>query len=61
MCQIKSCLLHLILDTAAFCSVFDYLPALTPTGTYVLVGGDMNRLFQAMLLGPWLTDWAAGL
>jgi NADPH:quinone reductase-like Zn-dependent oxidoreductase len=45
----------LILDTAAFCSVFDYLPALTPTGAYVLVGGDMKRLFQAMLLSPWIT------
>lgn len=45
----------LILDAAAYSPIFGYLPALTPTGTYVLVGGDINRLFQAMLLGPWMT------
>jgi D-arabinose 1-dehydrogenase-like Zn-dependent alcohol dehydrogenase len=28
----------LILDVAAYRSVFDYLPILTPEGTYVLVG-----------------------
>ncbi|MGF1566792.1 MAG: NAD(P)-dependent alcohol dehydrogenase [Nodosilinea sp.] len=42
----------LILDMAAYRSCFDYWPALTPTGTYVMVGGSMPRLFQAMLLGP---------
>ncbi len=43
----------LILDAAAFRSIFDYLPILTPTGTYVLVGGSTTRLFQVMLfLGP---------
>lgn len=41
----------LILDAAAYRSVFDYLPVLTPKGTYVLVGGSTARLFQVMLLG----------
>jgi NADPH:quinone reductase-like Zn-dependent oxidoreductase len=41
----------LILDAAAYRSVFDYLPVLTPKGTYVLVGGATARLFQVMLLG----------
>ncbi|NJN29109.1 MAG: NAD(P)-dependent alcohol dehydrogenase [Synechococcales cyanobacterium RM1_1_8] len=43
----------LILDAAAYRSVFDYFPALTPQGTYVLVGGSMGRLVQAMILSPW--------
>ncbi len=41
----------LILDAAAYRSVFDYLPVLTPKGTYVLVGGATARFFQVMLLG----------
>jgi NADPH:quinone reductase-like Zn-dependent oxidoreductase len=41
----------LCLDTAAYRSVFDYLPALKPAGTYVLVGGATPRIFQIMLLG----------
>jgi NADPH:quinone reductase-like Zn-dependent oxidoreductase len=45
----------LILDAAAYRSVFDYLPSLTPIGTYVLIGGSTTRLFQTMILGPWLS------
>jgi len=45
----------LIFDAAAYRSVFDYLPALTPEGTYVLVGGSTARFFQAMFLGPWIS------
>jgi NADPH:quinone reductase-like Zn-dependent oxidoreductase len=41
----------LILDAAAYRSVFDYLPTLTPAGTYVLVGGNIARFFQVMLFG----------
>lgn len=41
----------LIIDVAAYRSVFDYLPALKPTGTYVLVGGAIARLFQVMIFG----------
>jgi 2-desacetyl-2-hydroxyethyl bacteriochlorophyllide A dehydrogenase len=45
----------LILDAAAYRSVFDYLPALTPDGTYVLVGGSIARFFQVMWLGSWIS------
>jgi NADPH:quinone reductase-like Zn-dependent oxidoreductase len=41
----------LILDAAAYRSVFDYLPILNPAGTYVLVGGSTARFFQVMLFG----------
>lgn len=42
----------LILDVAAYRSITDYLPALTPKGTYVLVGGATAQFLQGMLLGP---------
>ncbi len=45
----------LILDAAAYRSVFDYLPVLAPQGTYVLVGGSTARLFQVMLFGSWIS------
>ncbi|WP_404789515.1 NAD(P)-dependent alcohol dehydrogenase [Altericista sp. CCNU0014] len=45
----------LILDAAAYRSVFDYLPALTSRGTYVLVGGSTARLFLVMLFGSWIS------
>jgi NADPH:quinone reductase-like Zn-dependent oxidoreductase len=46
----------LIVDIAAYRSVFDYLPILTRSGSYVLVGGSISRLFQVMLfLGPWIS------
>jgi NADPH:quinone reductase-like Zn-dependent oxidoreductase len=41
----------LILDVAAYRSILDYLPALTPKGTYVLVGGATAQFLQGMLLG----------
>jgi NADPH:quinone reductase-like Zn-dependent oxidoreductase len=44
-----------ILDTAAYRPAAEFLPALTPEGIYVLIGGSTLRLFQAMLLGPWLS------
>ena len=47
----------LIIDAAAYRSVFDWLPTLTPQGTYVLVGGGTPRFFQAMLLGPMITKF----
>jgi NADPH:quinone reductase-like Zn-dependent oxidoreductase len=45
----------LILDAAAYRSVYDYLPIVKPQGRYVLVGGSTLRLFQTMLLGPWIS------
>ena len=36
-------------------SMFAYKRALAPTGRYVVTGGSMAQLFQAMLLGPLLS------
>jgi len=45
----------LILDVKTNRSMFDYARALNPHGVYVTVGGSMARLFQALLLGPWIS------
>ena len=44
----------LILDVKTTRSILDCARALNPNGTYVTVGGSMARLFQALLLWPWL-------
>jgi NADPH:quinone reductase-like Zn-dependent oxidoreductase len=45
-----------ILDVTAYRSVLLCQKALTPTGTYVLVGGSIAYLFLTMLfLGPWIS------
>jgi NADPH:quinone reductase-like Zn-dependent oxidoreductase len=41
----------LIFDVAAFRSISAYKRILSPTGTYVLAGGSMARIFQSMLKG----------
>jgi NADPH:quinone reductase-like Zn-dependent oxidoreductase len=41
----------LILATAGYRSIFDYKRALAPEGTYVMTGGSMAQVFQAMA-GP---------
>jgi NADPH:quinone reductase-like Zn-dependent oxidoreductase len=41
----------LIVDVAAYRSVFDYAAILKPEGTYVLIGGAIARLFQVLLFG----------
>jgi len=43
----------LILDVKAFHSAFDYKRALSPGGTYVMMGGP--SALQIMLLGAWLS------
>jgi NADPH:quinone reductase-like Zn-dependent oxidoreductase len=45
----------LILDVAAYHSIFDYKRALSPKGIYVMVGGSMAQVFQVMFLGPWIS------
>ena len=45
----------LILGANAHHSIFDYRRALSPDGIYVVVGGGLARIFQAMLLGPLLS------
>ena len=41
----------LILDAAAYRSVFDYAPILKPDGTYILIGGSISRLVLVLLFG----------
>jgi len=43
----------LILDVHTCRSMFDYKRALTPTGTYAIVGGSSLRVDQALLLRLW--------
>ena len=45
----------LILDVKTNRSIFEYARALSPNGSYVTVGGSMARLFQALLLWPWMS------
>ena len=45
----------LILAANGYHSILDYKRALSPKGTYVMVGGSMAQMFQAMLLGPWIS------
>ena len=42
----------LILAANGYHSISDYKRALSPKGTYVMTGGSMAQVFQAMLLGP---------
>jgi NADPH:quinone reductase-like Zn-dependent oxidoreductase len=42
----------LILDVKTNRSIFNYLRALSPNGSYITVGGSMSRLLQALILGP---------
>jgi NADPH:quinone reductase-like Zn-dependent oxidoreductase len=45
----------LIIDVAAYSSVFDYKRALSPNGVYGVIGGSTARFFQTALLGRWIT------
>lgn len=36
-------------------SIFDYKRALSLRGIYVMTGGNTAQLFQALLLGPWIS------
>lgn len=45
----------LILDVIANRSIFDYKRALSTNGKYVMIGGTTARIFQMMLLGPWIS------
>lgn len=42
----------LILDAKTNRSIFNYVRALRPNGTYVTVGGSIMRLLQAFIIGP---------
>jgi NADPH:quinone reductase-like Zn-dependent oxidoreductase len=43
----------LILDVYGYRSMFDYRRALSPTGTYAMVGGTVPRILQALFLRLW--------
>ena len=43
----------LILGANGFHPLADYKRALAPGGSYVMTGGTMKQIFQAMLLAPW--------
>ena len=43
----------LILDVQGVRSMFDYKRALSPHGTYAMVGGDMPRMLQALFFRLW--------
>lgn len=45
----------LILAANGFHPLADYKRALAPGGTYVMTGGSMRQIFQAMLLAPWFS------
>ena len=45
----------LIVGVNAHHSIFDYLRALRPDGTYVAIGGGLPQIFQTMLLAPFLS------
>jgi NADPH:quinone reductase-like Zn-dependent oxidoreductase len=45
----------LILDVAAYRSIFAYKRALSPKGICVFVGGSMAVVFLAVFLGPWIS------
>jgi len=45
----------LILAANGFHPIFDYKRALRPKGVYVMSGGSGTQMFQAMLLGPFIS------
>jgi NADPH:quinone reductase-like Zn-dependent oxidoreductase len=45
----------LILGAGGYRSIFDYRRALRPEGTYVMVGGAMAQVYEAMFLGPFVS------
>jgi len=48
-------LYDLILAVNGYRSISDYKRALNPTGRYVMSGGTTAQMFEAMLLGPWMS------
>jgi len=45
----------LILAANGYHSLSDYKRALRPKGIYVMTGGSKAQMFQAILLGPWIS------
>jgi NADPH:quinone reductase-like Zn-dependent oxidoreductase len=45
----------LILAANGYHPIFDYRRALSPKGIYVMTGGSMNQMTEAMFQGPWIS------
>ncbi len=45
----------LILAANGYHSISNYKRALNPKGIYVMTGGSMDQMYQAMFLGPWMS------
>ena len=45
----------LIVAANGYRSIFDYKRALKPNGKYVVVGGDLTQMLQALVIGPFLS------
>ena len=45
----------LIFAANGYHPILDYRRALGPKGIYVVAGGTIAQMFQAMLLGPWIS------
>ncbi len=45
----------LIIAANGYHSLSDYKRALSPNGIYVMLGGSNAQIFQALLLGPWMS------
>ncbi len=45
----------LIIAANGYHPIWAYRRALSPTGRYVMSGGAMAQMFQAILLGPWIS------
>jgi NADPH:quinone reductase-like Zn-dependent oxidoreductase len=45
----------LIFAANGYHPISDYKRALSPKGVYVMAGGSTAQMFQAMLLGPWIS------
>jgi NADPH:quinone reductase-like Zn-dependent oxidoreductase len=45
----------LILAVNGYHSILDYRRALSPKGICVVLGGKLPQIFQALLLGPWIS------
>ncbi len=48
----------LILDTKSTRSPFAYLRSLTSHGKFVTIGGRLDRLFQVIVLKPWISKFS---
>jgi NADPH:quinone reductase-like Zn-dependent oxidoreductase len=48
-------LYDLIFAANGYHPILDYRRALAPKGSYVFAGGTWAQMFQAMLLGPWIS------